>query len=438
MSWQITKGILRQLAEEIDKSKDDGTQVQVESLDQIWMDNRGRLVLVDWSPSNGIITHLLDGKERLERESRPRLTQSDCAALCETARLAMCGTSLPFSDPPKSISAIVPLHIRELLQSLTKGRESDVDSKTTSQLLETLDKGSLKPAEATFENRAFGLGFTLIPGFLMLGIVASLSRLGNQFLLDKIADQMATAVAADWLLQSADDGEYAKVVIAIPEFPTRDEMQRWLQNRQTLLAKWEKEYQVRYASLGPFSETVADGVNLIKDPIEQLNHVKIEWQQNNLMATNWKKSGVQEQIDLKLLAKQVDADSDLPTVQLLRRSPNFLFLIMLAPFLIWIVVSGVSKGGISMWISGLRIVDSDGRPVRWYLNLMRAFLAGMPFLVLQFMIALIDLVYPEFLWISVILYQVLLWLFLVYAILTIAFPRQAPQDWFLGTYLVPK
>ncbi len=451
LSWQNARGILKQLVEELDCSAIDGTTVRLQSLDQIWMDTRGRIAVLDWSPLDASLpmdqmdaisipvhsasTSVLQQKEALHSDFA--LSPYECAALCETLRLALCGVSRPLTDPAEPVRAIVPLHARELIQSLTDGR-SGAQSPTTVQVLNALESSSQKPAETKFENRVLGLAFALIPGLMMLGIVASLSRLGNQVVLDKIADRLVAASASGWLLNSDDASHYAKAVAGTDNFPSREEIELWLEDNQSQQTRLFKEYRQRFAGLGPFSEAIAGAVKLVKDPIAQLDRVRFEWEQNDLVAVNWKRDELKERVDLKLMVKQIRSEENTRTVMMLRRSPLFSVGIMMAPFLIWILWAGFSKGGVAMRVSGLCIVGANGKPASWPVSLLRAFLIVFPLLVVQFLIAWIDLFHPDHLWLSVFCYQILLWMFLVYAILAIAFPRQTPADWLLGTNLVPR
>lgn len=59
----------------------------------------------------------------------------------------------------------------------------------------------------------------------------------------------------------------------------------------------------------------------------------------------------------------------------------------------------------------------------------------LPMILLQISISWIDLADVETLWLALALYQALLWLFAAYSIVSIL-PR-TPQDWLLGTHLVP-
>jgi hypothetical protein len=91
-----------------------------------------------------------------------------------------------------------------------------------------------------------------------------------------------------------------------------------------------------------------------------------------------------------------------------------------------------------MWISGQQVVNAVGTPIPWYIWMCRVLVAGAPFLLLQCLVAWLDLYHPEYLLVSSIASLVMLWLFLVYSILVLAFPRRAPHDWLLGLYLVPR
>ena len=450
LTWKTSRSILRQLVEEIDSRTHDGTHVEVQSLDQIWMDLRGRIVITDWSPSDGIVRKTATPPESTSTsdadhsplagtaEKLVTLDACDCAMLCETMRLTLCGTSQPLSSPPLQIPAIVPVHAQELLQSLTEKRRDSNRPLITRAVLTTLEDSAQRPAEATLENRFLGLGVAMLTMSLLLGTVASIARLGNQLMMSKISDQLVAAKAVSWLISPEHQADYAKAAAPAKTFPAREEMTKWLGERSLMEARLGKEYSLRWLGMGAFSRAILNGANLTENPIAQLQNVEFAWQQDELIAVNWTQPDRREPVNLQSLTRFVQSPPDTGSIQFLRRSPFWIIVISLLPFVILVIWSGLTRGGFSLRASGLCVVRSDGRSARWHLYLLRSILAAAPFLVVQFLITWIDLWHVESLWLSVILYKVLIGLFVVYGVFTIAFPKRAPHDWLLGTYLVPR
>lgn len=430
LDWKSTRAILKQLLEELEQSSQEGTSVNIQTLDQVWMDSRGRIVLIDWSPSDASL-HLFNQASAQIQSDQTK------GVLCETARQMLCGKSLPIAGPHPPISAIVPIHIRKLLSSVTTDHPSKATPFQPSQFLQTLESNSNRSTEPTFENRLLGLGFLAIPGLLLVGTMASLSRIGNHLILEKITDQLVAPLAVDWLLNHETELESLSKDID-KGLPSVEELRAWQDKQGSLVDRHLKEYEVRYAGLGSFAKIVADESNLIDDPKVQLAHVTIELQDKGLVAKDWKREGTLTRIDMQGLKRIVNATPEAKPISLLRRSPFRILVVTNFPILLWILWAAITSGGISMWISGLRIVQSDGSPVSFSLRCIRALLAGIPFLTLQSFITWNDLHYTDRLWASAVAHQALMWLFLVYVILIVAFPRRAPHDWLLGTFLVPK
>lgn len=434
LTWRESRGVLRQLATEIEESNWDELPVSINSLDQLWLDSRGRLVLIDWSTSLPTSVN----------QSSPAAHEQVKGILCETARLCLCGKSLPIIGDHPPIPALVPIHVRELLGTLTSAdsKNSAIDndkelSFSAAQFLEAIDSQSHKPIQPNYENRLLGLGIVITPALLLLGIMFVLSRMSNNLVLDKITDQLVAPAMVKWMLE----GENGNGLIAaseIEDLPSRAELESWLSEQTGKQEELLKNYKKRYAGLNSFSRVLANELKLLEDPTVQLEKTSIERSGDKLVAVNWKREGDRTEFEIATLTRLVRAPKDAKTEAILRRGPLWLTMIAITPYLIWIGWAGITGGGLALWLSGLRIVKSDGAPANWLLRFARPVVAGLPFLLLQTFITCNDLLNPDLLWLSHIAHQLMLWLFLVYAILILAFPRRAPHDWLLGTHLVTR
>lgn len=456
LNWKTTRAILKQLLEELEHSSQEGSAVNLQSLDQLWMDSRGRMVLVDWSPSDARLHPLTPSPNSLPNTTPTR------ELLCETARQALCGKSFPIAGPHPPISAVVPLHVRELLATLSTDPPSNKASSPAAssqaassqaasfqaassqaaefqpaEFLLALESHATRATEPTFENRLLGLGILAIPGLMLLGAMASLARIGNLLILEKISDQMVAPVAVEWLLENESQIQELDLGQA-NGFPSPMELRSWLDQQPSLRDLRLKEYNERYDGMDSLSRLVAEGSDLQAAPQNRLEKVSVQRQGNRLIAMDWKRDGQQTPLDMQSLKRIVKAPSEAKPAQLLRRSPFTLLVIGSFPMLLWIGWAGLTSGGLSMWISGLRIVQADGSPAPFLLRFLRAVVAGLPFLALQAFMVWNDLHHPDRLWASDIAQQIWLWLFFAYAIFIVAFPRRAPHDWLLGTCLVPK
>lgn len=434
LTWKESRGVLRQLATEIEESNWDELNLSVSSLDQLWLDSRGRLVLVDWSTS---VPTLADRSAQTSSEQIKGI-------LCETARLCLCGKSLPIEGEHPPIPALVPIHIRKILGTLTSsvprkaGNQHDTEAVfSAAQFLEAIDSQSQRPIQPSYENRLLGLGIAITPALMLLGIMFVLSRMSNILVLDIITDQLVAPRLFQWMLE----GDNGKDLIASSEeqeLPSRSELEGWLAKQPGNPDELVKSYKVRFAGLNSFSRVLANELKIVEDPVAQMEKISVERSQDKLVVVNWKRDGEKSEFEMSMLTRLVRAPSNVKTEELLRRGPFWLTLITISPFLIWIGWAGVTGGGLSFWLSGLRIVKSDGTPAGWLLRFARPVVAGLPFLVLQTFITCNDLLNPDGLWLSHLAHQLMLWLFLVYAILIVAFPRRALHDWLLGTHLVTR
>jgi eukaryotic-like serine/threonine-protein kinase len=457
--WSATREILRQLIEELEAGHRDGSAVKVSSVDQVWRDDRGRIALLDWSfheagtelPSSrekqqadlgGPESHEADSDFEPTSNSDPKLQPADIALLRESARLALCGVSRPFSSPAAPVEAILPLHARSFLASLVPVDPDEGKQRSATDLLADFKSSAHRSTIASLENRAIGLGAAVFTCAFLVGILVAFCRMGNNVIIGKLSDSMLVTAAVDWALTN--EVNYDRLAKATEGSPTTQQLRNWLDKRDELLLRWETEYVLRFEQAGNFNRTILANQNVFPSTslLPQLSKVHFEWASDNfeeqLWALNWQKEGAREQVDLKLIPKLARAAEDAKSSDLLRGGPTKVILVALAPLLSLVVWIGVLRGGIAMWLSGLRVVDSAGNPASWWLHLLRAFLTVLPLIVVQFLITTIDLVAPGWLFVSTILAQVELGLFVLFAVLILAFPRRAPQDMLLGTHLVPK
>ncbi|MFN7844163.1 MAG: protein kinase domain-containing protein [Pirellula sp.] len=434
LTWKESRGILRQLATEIEESNWDELPFSINSLDQLWLDSRGRLVLVDWPPS----------LPPSARQGSTTTHEQIKGILCETARLCLCGKSLPVAGDHPPIHAFVPIHVRELLGKLTSADSGKSTAKhdkeltfSAAQFLEAIDSQSHRPIVPNYENRLLGLGIVITPALLLLGMMFILSRISNNVVLEKITDQLVAPAMVHWMLEG-DNGNGLIASSDSNDLPSKAELELWMAEQPSKREELLKSYQKRFAGLNSFSRILAKELKLVEDPAAQLEKISIERSGDKLVAVNWKLEGDRTEFEMATLTRLIRAPKDARPEDLLRRGPLLLTMIAITPYLIWIGWAGITGGGLALWLSGLRIVKSDGAPANWLLRFARPVVAGLPFLLLQSFITCNDLLNPDNLWLSHLAHQLMLWLFLVYAILIVAFPRRAPHDWLLGTHLVTR
>jgi serine/threonine protein kinase len=429
LDWQAAKGVLFQIAQELEQSEVDGSQVRLFSLEQVWMDSRGRVALIDWCT-----TEFTD-----QKYETPSNSYQEKALLCETARLALTGRNLPLNGEHPAISAIVPVQAQKLLKSLCTDKVKSAEKKefSTSAFLSSLESQLNSPAVPSYENRLLGLLLICLPGMFVMGLALFLIRIGNIYVLKDLSQKMVAPAVTEWLLRD-ENQEIYKRFSAVHNLPTREELKNWIaqsDERQRLLAE---RYNTRLHNSGIVGPFLSPSFELNPDPLSQLSKITIQSRpdSNQLEIVNW---GNQEAITVvedstwREIAALPTGERELDV----REIPfPWLLFSSLIPYTLWIFCSLITGGGLSLRFSGLAIVSREGKLLPFYKRWLRIVIAWLPFLILQALITWIDCYQVRFLWFAAIAGNVLLVLFLLYAIFIVVFPRRSPHDWLLGTHLV--
>lgn len=161
-SWDAVRFWLLDLAEEIEACAQNGASATAMSLDRLWITASGRAVLLDF-PAPGVTT---------TRAAAPvdcRDNQAVQAFLASVAAIALEG-KVAATPKMNSIVALVPLHARAFLTSITAGTFDEVR-----YIVGNLRSLISKPAEITRTRRtaalllvpAFALGMSVLLGALV-------------------------------------------------------------------------------------------------------------------------------------------------------------------------------------------------------------------------------------------------------------------------------
>jgi uncharacterized RDD family membrane protein YckC/tRNA A-37 threonylcarbamoyl transferase component Bud32 len=133
--------------------------------------------------------------------------------------------------------------------------------------------------------------------------------------------------------------------------------------------------------------------------------------------------------------------------ELLRVAWAIPLLAMVWP-LLWTLGSIVTRGGLSLWLVGIRLLDGQGRPAAWWQCALRSLLIWTPIALLLSVSLLIDIWRyahggefnrPSILtsWVSQLCWWGALGLLPVYAAIAVMRPNRGPHDRIVGTYPVP-
>lgn len=431
LDWQAARGILFQIARELEQSKEDDTQLSMISMEQVWMDSRGRVAILDWSTTNFNV-------EFLSNKATP---QNERSLLCETARLALCGSNLPLTEAHPPIEALVPLYIRKSLQSLsdsppTKGEK---DQFSASSFLKSLEENKTKPAAVKFENRLLGAVFLFFPAIIVLGQMIVLSRLGSIVALNELNQRMLAPAVVTWLLQE-DNLVQSQEANVYEGIPSREALAKWKSENIDRQLSLGELYKARINSLNLNGRLLLSSLLISEDPQKQLEKVIVQRKANSnqLEARNWAIDNEVSQIERRTWEEIIKPSKGKVIDEIVRSNGIMISLLSMLPFAFWILLSAMTGASLTLRLTGQAIVWSNGRPVPIYIRWVRLVLAAVPFFAIQIFIAWIDCFHPEYFGILSAASVLLFSLFPLYAIFIVVFPRRAPHDWILGTHLVPR
>jgi|GEM_PF-2034957 len=429
--WQTTRGILFQLAQELDQGLQEGVPVSLVSMEQVWMDSRGRVAVLDWSTTNF-------SDDFLSFNTTP---QNERGLLCEVARLALCGSHLPLTGEHPPIKALVPLHSREILQTLNDSPQSNEmkDDFCASKFLKTLEENKIKPGVVTFENRLLGCALLFFPAIFVLGQMIYLSRLGSFVAMYDLNNKMLTPVVVDWLLEG-ENLVNSREAYSLARLPSRDALAQWQSENTKRQQSLIDLYKARIDSLTLNDIFLVNRLMLSDDPQKQLGKVIVQRisDSNRLVALHWPIDNQTTEIDSSIWQEIVEQTTGDEEIHSISSRGIFIMLYTLFPFAVWLFISALTGANLSLRFSGQAVVWSDGQPVSIYIRWLRLLLASVPFLAVQLFIAWIDCFHAEYLWTLSTATILLGSLFPLYAIFILIFPRRAPHDWILGTHLVPR
>jgi hypothetical protein len=113
------------------------------------------------------------------------------------------------------------------------------------------------------------------------------------------------------------------------------------------------------------------------------------------------------------------------------------WVILVAIPLCWVVGAAVFRGGLSMAVTGLAVVRSDGRRAYRRQCALRAAVVWLPVVALLGASAWLQVYHPEQMHTYVALWLVAVGLLPVYVVVALRYPDRPPQDRIAGTTLVP-
>lgn len=420
LAWAETLFLLEQLTDELAAACADGTLPAELSLDQVWVQSVGRIQLLDFPLNEARASPAITLLDRQQRALQ---------LLRELVRRCLeCRTVSP-TDTASRLRAPLPPYAEKLIKRLieTSSPYATVDELHTSLLAERN-----RPAEVTRLRRS-----------ALLFVQALLLTPGLLWLMAMIPFALLTFFGAR-------------------SFP--------LMMGQKVQMKLEKEMPLRSAHLAGstdlFSQLAAVGLINKNLAEQQMLGPRLKRFEPDLQAFLRSTSGfirLKIQPNLRDMASDKDIDADalnVPTIVHLidyfdpTIFTNRFFLgsagavICFWPF-VWTIWAFFFRGGLSYRLTGIALVQRDGRPAARWRCACRALLVWAPILALLLTSLFLELhritLYfstsdssSTLAWLAWLTWWLAAVLLIAYLWLAQCYPSRGPQDVLAGTYLVPR
>jgi len=118
--------------------------------------------------------------------------------------------------------------------------------------------------------------------------------------------------------------------------------------------------------------------------------------------------------------------------------PFRMYLLGLATLIASTLWKVLFRGGWSAWIAGIRYVDISGKSASFFRHLVRSIALHSPLFVFAFSIVTTDLWFPQYLWVSNMLFGLGGVTAIIISIVVMLRPRGCLHDRIAGTYPVPR
>jgi hypothetical protein len=415
LSWTAARMILEQLTDEIAAATDDGTLPSTLTVEKIWVLPNGGVQLLDFR----VKEPLADGADRAPTE--PMAFLSAAARLMVEGRPTTENASVPIRAP-------VPRHAAKLLARLVRlepgydVKEFAADLRATRHL----------PGEVTGTSRAAHLLLLialLLPGLamtflmsLVLELVLPMVSFNVAYLCRSAARELEEGETREFILSNIRCDPFKRIGAAT-QFGVDTEEHKLL---------LEKEKQAR---------AVHDARVTALSPQMRVIQRYIEAQVQTSSAEE-KRVGFREEAERALSWQPWQDDSEgLPVY-------GYMLVFTVIWPIIWVVWAFVTRGGLSLRLTGLCLVRRNGQPALRVQCAWRALLVWLPMAALLATSLLLYAVYvaewtttppaPAPWWTFVLSWWVALALALAYIPLALSFPSRGLHDRLAGTYLVPR
>lgn len=467
LTWSQVRPLLVQWCDELMMANKDGSSVTIERLEQLWIDRRGRLVLLE--PE---VAELLSGESQLRDVAASVSDPASSDPMQWTAdwlRLALQGaaahTPNESREPAAVIPGVVPMHARRMLDGVVK-RSPGYQS--VEELAEDLARHESRPVRVTHVQRLLQACIVILIGGFAFGAHLATLRVFNNYRMEDLAYQ---SVAGQVLVRMADRPDELQLLLGELGLEPID-ITTAAQGLLASEAGRQARLQARLASDRLFRrDSMTDAVRLIvagklgETPLEVLKpqegelEVLIDREPESASSVTMRllptddESMIEPQRRGRLsltadafrqateAAERLGDDASVASwvePSLPYRTVLGLYLLLFSPMIIVIIWDTVFRGGWGLWLAGLRLTNVRGQPAsRWRIGLRSFAYWSIPML-LGIMISSIDVWWQSGLWLSTMLFFLAVCLPLPHAIWFLTHPEQSWNDTLAGTRVVPR
>lgn len=429
LSWSITRSLMLQFCDEMIASKDVNSTPSLHSKNQIWVTQRGRLVLLDFPlPEDPQASEPMNWRETLRY----------LATACLMGKVGpQRNEQLADHRMADIIARPLPIRAKQII--------CELDHPNTE--LDSLEK--FADSLRAYDNQAESVGIRhrLIQVFLMFmllapvfGATCSLSRVGNQIGAVEAADAMALAetgrrIAEDstlydqWKRQLQEGGE-------TDEIPMPEQLKGFASK---VYEKNQQGYKLRHEGSGVVQHMMFEQNGLTEGLGEELKTMDLRLPTGEsskyLLGPE---VGFKGGFDFEAAEIATLANPELaPKIGEVKR---IWFVLLMATMSItglflWDVIF---RGGWSAWFAGIRYVDRRGRKASFLRFAFRALITWMPLFVLGSIVAFLDALRPDLGTLNGYVAGVYMALPILIVIPTLLWPKRTLQDLLAGTHPVPR
>ena len=394
LPWADARVLLEQLIEELRAATADETMPTRLGLDQVWVEPNGRVQLLDCSVASG----------------KTPVATSPFSLLREVASLTLEGRPRTHAGP---VLAPLPSHAVPILNTLF----TDGGHMRLGELQKQLAETHSHPPEVTSALRAAQLSIQAMLVAVPLGVLFV-----TAFALAPYLSWWATirAEQADAAIIALADPETRAKLAARPELAGPLKHPRVVERLKTYRATKRAVAEYRRSFLfKPQRIALEQAEDQLSDDPERAAGYPMPVRE----AIIW--AGATDGTPRSKLERPTGSDA------------TQILAVMLFIPMGMVFVGAVARGGVSMILSGITVVQANGQRATRGQCLLRAVVVWLPLTGLLFAVAWLQFAFPERVFLAAGLWLIAIVMLPVYIVVALRFPTRSPQDRIAGTYLVP-